>query len=126
MYCPTCGTAYNIENGMVDEGPSMRNLAVYPNQLRKGLIQAVVPENIAPFNAREPSMYSDVDPRIFCVLGDSEAALSVMLALRSAFTGKIVCVPTAPYGQFQNKDVLLRKMGPLEKHEVYYVEDDFF
>lgn len=52
MYCPTCCTGYNIENGMVDEGPSMRNLSTFPNQIRKGVLQAILPGSIPPFNAR--------------------------------------------------------------------------
>ena len=52
MYCPTCCTGYNIENGMVDEGPSMRNLSTFPNQIRKGVLQAILPGSIPPFNPR--------------------------------------------------------------------------
>ena len=38
IYCPTCCTAYNIENGMIDEGCSLRNLSSFPTQIRKGMI----------------------------------------------------------------------------------------
>ena len=34
LICPTCGSAYNITNGMVETGPSMRNLSSFLVQER--------------------------------------------------------------------------------------------
>ena len=36
---------------------------------------------------------SKVDPRKFVVVGDSEAALSAIDALRTTFTGDIILIP---------------------------------
>ena len=59
------------------------------------------------------------------VLGDSETALAALDALRSSFTGNIICVPQSPFGSFENLDVLRRKFTPLTKNEVHFLEDDF-
>lgn len=29
LICPTCGSTYNIENGFVDSGPSLRNISSF-------------------------------------------------------------------------------------------------
>jgi len=29
LICPTCGTTYNITNGFVDQGPSLRNISSF-------------------------------------------------------------------------------------------------
>ena len=29
LVCPTCGSGYNIENGFVDNGPSLRNISTF-------------------------------------------------------------------------------------------------
>lgn len=58
-------------------------------------------------------------------MGDSEAALSAIDALRTNFTGRIICIPCSPFGQFENIDVLNRKFGPINKNESYYVESDY-
>jgi len=67
----------------------------------------------------------NIDPRTFVVLGDSEAALAAIDGLRASFTGRIVVVPSSPYGQFENTDILNRKFTPLQKNEVYMVEEDY-
>lgn len=59
-------------------------------------------------------------------MGDSEAALSAVDALRTSYAGEIILITTSPYGQFENLDVLRRKFGPLSKNEVYFVEENFF
>jgi len=60
------------------------------------------------------------------IIGDSEAAISAATALWTCFTGKIKIVPTSPFGMFQNQDVLIWKIGKIEKNELYFVENDFF
>lgn len=59
------------------------------------------------------------------VLGDSETALAVIDGLRAAFTGRIIVVPSSPYGQFENTDILSKKFTPIQKNEVYMVEEDY-
>lgn len=124
--CPTCGSIYNITNGLIEQGPSMRNLASFPIQIRKNKVQLVVPDHIPAFAMRETLTEENLDPRTMVIIGDSEAALSAIITLRYAFVGKIIVVPTSSYGSFENKDVLTRKFGPLQKEEVYYVEPDLF
>ena len=68
---------------------------------------------------------SKIDPRTFVVLGDSEAALSAMDALRMNFTGNIVCIPSGTLGQFENHDILKRKFTPLTKNETFLTDLDF-
>jgi hypothetical protein len=51
--------------------------------------------------------------------------LSAIDALRTNFTGKIIVVPTSPYGSFENTDILTRKFSPLGKNESYMVEEDY-
>jgi nitrite reductase/ring-hydroxylating ferredoxin subunit len=38
LICPTCGSNYNVENGFVDQGPSLRNLSSFMIQQREGKI----------------------------------------------------------------------------------------
>lgn len=59
------------------------------------------------------------------ILGDTETALSAIDALRTNYTGRIVVVPSSPYGQFENLDVLNKKFSPLDKSEVFMVEENF-
>jgi hypothetical protein len=47
------------------------------------------------------------------ILGDSETALAAIDGLRAGFSGKIVVVPSSPYGQFENTDILTRKFSPI-------------
>lgn len=58
-------------------------------------------------------------------MGDSETALAAIDALRCNFTGRIICVPSSPYGQFENIDILNRKFSPISKNETFLVEEDF-
>jgi hypothetical protein len=46
-------------------------------------------------------------------------------ALRTNFTGNIVLIPQSQFGAFENTDILMRKLGPLSKTELYLQEDDF-
>lgn len=55
-------------------------------------------------------------------MGDSETALSAIDALRTNFTGRIVVIPSSPYGSFENTDILNKKFSPINKNEVYMVE----
>ena len=58
-------------------------------------------------------------------MGDSEAALSAIDALRTNFTGRILVVPTSHYGSFENSDILNIKFTPIGKNEAYLVEEDY-
>ena len=98
LICPTCGSVYDIKSGLVDNGPSMRNLSSFSIKVREGQIKLTVPEHIPAFARRKFLGRSKVDPRTYVVLGDSEAALSAMDALRMNFTGNIVCVPSGMLG----------------------------
>lgn len=122
IICPTCGSNYNITNGIIEQGPSMRNISSFVTRVRKENVEIIVPDHIPAFILREHLAREDIDPRVYVVIGDSEAALSAILTLRWAYTGQIILFPTTPSGSFQNKDILLRKFGPLSKEEVYYVE----
>ena len=51
--------------------------------------------------------------------------MSAIDALRSGFTGKVICIPCSPFGQFENLDILNRKFGPVNKNESYFVESDY-
>jgi hypothetical protein len=84
-----------------------------------------MPEHVPAFAKKKFIKRENIDPRTFVVLGDSEAALAAIDGLRAGFTGRIVVVPSSPYGQFENTDILNRKFTPLQKNEVYMVEDDY-
>ena len=71
-------------------------------KVREEEIKVTVPEHIPAFAKRKFLGRSKIDPRTFVVLGDSEAALAAMDALRMSFTGRIVCLPVSQYGQFEN------------------------
>ena len=126
IICPTCGSTYNIKNGSVDQGPSMRNITAFPLRTRNGFVEAIVPDHIPAFSMREILKEEKMDPRTMVIIGDSEAALSAIITLRYSFVGKIFLIPTSPEGSFQNKDVLIRKFEPIDKEEVFYVEQDLF
>ena len=84
-----------------------------------------MPEHVPAFAKKKFIKRENLDPRTFVILGDSEAALSAIDGLRAGFTGRIVVVPSSPYGQFENSDIFNRKFTPLQKNEVYMVEEDY-
>ena len=84
-----------------------------------------VPEHIPAFAKRKFLNRSKIDPRTFLVLGDSEAALAAMDALRMGFTGNIVCIPSGTFGQFENQDIFKRKFTPLSRNETFLTDVDF-
>jgi hypothetical protein len=111
---------------MVDQGPSLRNISSFPVQVRKKKVHAIVPNQIPAFSLRETLRREEIDPRTYVLVGDSEACLSAIITLRFSFMGRIIVVPTSANGGFENKDVLTRKFGPLNKSEVFMVEPDLF
>jgi len=125
LVCPTCCSSYDIRNGLVDIGPSMRNLSNFSINVRDEQIKVTVPEHIPAFAKRKFLGRSKIDPRTFVVLGDSESALAALDALRMNFTGNIICIPTSSYGQFENTDILKRKLTPLSKNETFLTDLDF-
>lgn len=84
-----------------------------------------MPEHVPAFAKKQFIKKQIIDPRTFVVLGDSETALSVIDGLRASFTGRIIVVPSSPYGQFENTDILHRKFTPIQKNEVFMVEEDY-
>jgi len=94
-------------------------------QYREEKFQIVIPEHVPAFARKKFLKKANIDPRTFVILGDSETALSAIDALRSNFTGRIIVVPTSPYGSFENTDILFRKFSPIQKNESFLVEDDF-
>jgi len=66
----------------------------------------VIPEHVPAFSRKNLMTKSILDPRTFVILGDSEAALAAVDGLRASFTGRIILVPTSPYGSFENKEIL--------------------
>ena len=85
-----------------------------------------MPEHVPAFAKKKFIKRQNIDPRTFVILGDSETALAAIDALRTGFTGRIVVVPSSPYGQFENTDILNRKFTPIQKNEVFMVEEDYF
>jgi hypothetical protein len=104
----------------------MRSITAFPLRIRNGFVEAILPDHIPAFSMREALKREEMDPRVFVIIGDSEAALSAIVTLRYAYVGKIILIPTSHDGSFQNKDVLIRKFEPIDKEEVYYVEQDLF
>ena len=86
----------------------------------------IIPEHVPVFARRTMIQKAAIDPRTFVVIGDTETALSAVDTLRTNYTGRIVLVPTSPYGAFENHDILTRKFTPLQKNELFLVEPDFF
>lgn len=109
LICPTCGSNYNVVNGFVEQGPAMRNLASFLIQVRDEKIKLILPEHVPAFAKKDVMKKVTIDPRTFVILGDSETALSAIDALRTSFTGRIVVVPTSPFGAFENTEVFTRK-----------------
>lgn len=103
----------------------MRSLSSFHIKQRDEQVQIVIPEHVPAFAHKKFIKRQHVDPRTIVVLGDSEAALGALDGLRTSYTGKIIVVPSSPYGQFENVDVLNRKFTPLEKNEVYMIEQDY-
>lgn len=66
-----------------------------------------------------------IDPRVFVVLGDNETSLAAIDALRTNFTGRIVCIPANNFGSFENTDIMKRQIGPLSRNQCYFVEEDY-
>ena len=116
IVCPTCLSAYDVTNGIVDNGPSMRNITSFNVTVRDETVKATLPERIPAFAKRKFLGRSNVDPRRFLVLGDSEAAISAMDALRMGFTGEIVNIPCSDNGKYENIDIFRRQFSPLTRN----------
>jgi hypothetical protein len=84
-----------------------------------------MPEHVPAFAKKKFIQRVNIDPRTFVIIGDSETALSAIDALRTNYTGRIVVIPSSPFGSFENTDILNRKFSPLHKNEVYMVEEDY-
>ena len=125
LICPTCGSTYNIQNGFVEQGPSMRNLSSFHIQVRDETVQLVVPEHIPPFAQKNYLTREVIDPRTFVIIGDSETALSAVDALRAGYTGRIVLLSPSTYGAFENQEILTKRFDPLEQSDVFMVDDDY-
>ena len=110
---------------MVETGPTMRNLSTFSIKIRNEKIELIAPEHVPAFSKKKFLKRENIDPRVFVVLGDNETALSVIDALRTNFTGRIILIPTSTFGAFENVDALRRNLGPLSKNQCFYVEDDF-
>lgn len=53
LICPTCGSNYNIQNGFVDQGPSLRNIASFMTQVREEQLQVIIPEHVPAFSQKK-------------------------------------------------------------------------
>jgi len=84
-----------------------------------------MPEHVPAFAKKKFIKRQHLDPRTFVILGDSETSLAAIDGLRAGYTGKIVVIPSSPFGQFENTDILNRKFTPIQKNEVYMVEEDY-
>lgn len=91
IICPTCASAYDIRNGYVENGPTIRNISSFNIQTRDNRVKVTIPEHVPAFAIR-PGEKERIDPRVFVVLGDSEAALSAIDSLRILFAGKIIVI----------------------------------
>jgi len=100
----------------------MRNISSFVVQTRDEEVKLVVPNHIPAFQQKQMLSRSKVDPRKIVIVGDSEASLSAIDALRTTFTGEIILIPQSPYGAFENTDVLNRKFSQVYKNEVFLVE----
>jgi len=49
LICPTCGSTYNVVNGFVDQGPSIRNISSFLIQQRDEKVQLIMPEHVPAF-----------------------------------------------------------------------------
>ena len=58
-------------------------------------------------------------------MGDSEAAISAMDALRMGFTGEIVNIPCSDNGKYENIDIFRRQFSPLTRNQIFYTDEDF-
>ena len=85
----------------------------------------IMPEHVPAFTNKAYIQRATIDPRVFVILGDSETALSAIDALRTNYTGRILVVPSSPFGQFENSDILNKKFSPIHKNESYMVEHDY-
>jgi len=52
LICPTCGSNYDIKNGYVDQGPSMRSLSSFVVNERDDMVNVTVPEHIPAFSRK--------------------------------------------------------------------------
>lgn len=113
LICPTCNSSYDIKSGNVETGPTMRNLSTFSIKVRNEKIELIAPEHVPAFSKKKFLKRETIDPRTYVILGDNETALSVIDALRTNFTGRIIVVPSSNFGSFENTDILRRELGPL-------------
>ena len=85
----------------------------------------MVPEHIPAFTQKNYLTREVIDPRTFVIVGDSETALSAVDALRAGYTGRIVLLSPSIYGAFENQEILTKRFEPLEKNDVFMVDDDY-
>ena len=109
LYCPCCGSAYDITTGYPEAAPNMRNLSTFPVKINNDdEITITVPEHIPAFSKKRFLKRQQLDPRTFVILGDNETSLAAIDALRSSFTGRIVLIPSKNFGSFENLDIMKR------------------
>ena len=116
LICPTCNSSYDIKSGHVENGPTMRNLSTFSIKVRNEKVELIAPEHVPAFSKKKFLKRETIDPRVFVVLGDNETTLSVIDALRTNFTGRIILIPTSTFGAFENLDALRRNLGPISKN----------
>lgn len=83
-------------------------MSTFAVKVRNGEIELTVPEHIPAFSKKKFLKREVIDPRVFVVLGDNETALAAIDALRTNFTGRIVCIPANSFGSFENTDIMKR------------------
>ena len=93
LVCPSCMSAYNIVNGTVEQGPTMRNISSFEVAIREKQIKVTVPEHIPAFSKTKYLGEEKIDPRTIVVLGDSQEALAAVDTIRQCFTGQVILFP---------------------------------
>ena len=126
IVCPTCLSEYNIENGIAETGPNTKFLATFPVSLRKNDILIKVPKGRIPLFAKAPYQeYSELDPRHFVLIGDTETTFGAIDTITKIFSGRISVISHQTGSDFVDFQKLSKSFFPIKAKHSRFLDNDF-
>ena len=127
LTCCNCLSEYYINDGTVESGMAVRNLASFPVYVREGKVFVRVPvEKIPIFSSPIIAEYNnELDPRHMILIGDTETVVGAINTLRLFFTGKISVITNKGDMNFIDMNKLTKSLFPLKaKHAKFFDHND--
>ncbi|CAI2387138.1 unnamed protein product [Moneuplotes crassus] len=129
LTCSSCGSAFNIESGSVENGPAVRNISAFPIDINRKTdeLSCFIPYgSIPPYGKSKIAEKDDNSTERFVIVGDTLASLGAISALRANFQGELIVIPnTFEKPGFVNTKALRENLNPLGVKDQYIVDPDF-